>query len=79
MRNGAEGGGSLGATALLELAALPLAEATAEFERRLIARVLEDVGGNVTQAAERLGIGRTALHRKIRTLGVRRDGGNSPD
>jgi len=76
-RNGAEDGGSLGSAALLELAALPLADATSEFERRLIAHVLEDVGGNVTQAAERLGIGRTALHRKIRTLGVRRDGGSN--
>ncbi len=77
-RSGAEDGGSLGSAGLLELAALPLAEATAEFERRLIAHVLEDAGGNVTQAAERLGIGRTALHRKIRTLGVRRDGASDP-
>ncbi len=63
----------LGATGLLDLTALPLADATAEFERRLIGHVLGEAGGNVTQAATRLGIGRTALHRKIRNLGVRRE------
>ena len=64
---------SMGDGALLEMMALPLAEATTEFERRLITYVLSETGDNVTQAAARLGIGRTALHRKIRTLGVRRD------
>jgi DNA-binding NtrC family response regulator len=68
----ASGAAGLGGAGLLDLTALPLAEATAEFERRLIAHVLTEAGGNVTQAAARLGIGRTALHRKIRNLGVRR-------
>lgn len=69
---------AIGDAALLEMMALPLAEATTEFERRLISHVLAETGDNVTQAAARLGIGRTALHRKIRTLAIRRDADERP-
>jgi DNA-binding NtrC family response regulator len=55
-----------------ELAASTLEDAVAEFERRLLTQVFEETEGNVTRASERLGIGRTALHRKMRQRGVRR-------
>jgi two-component system response regulator HydG len=62
-----------------EMAALPLDKATAEFERLLISRVLDETDGNVTHAANRLGMGRTALHRKMKALGVRRDSSPNDD
>ena len=37
-------------------------------EERLILRALEETGGNVTQAAKKLGISRRTLHRKIKEL-----------
>jgi DNA-binding NtrC family response regulator len=55
-----------------DLAARTLRDATAEFERRLIARALQRLGGNVTRTATALGIGRTALHRKMNLLGIER-------
>jgi DNA-binding NtrC family response regulator len=39
-----------------------------ETEHRLILQALEDTGGNVTQAAKKLGISRRTLHRKINEL-----------
>jgi DNA-binding NtrC family response regulator len=45
-----------------------------ETEHRLILQALEDTGGNVTQAAKRLGISRRTLHRKINELKATTDG-----
>ena len=56
-----------------DMSRLPLDQATTEFERHLIERVLEQTERNVTRAAKRLGIGRTALHRKMNQLGIRRE------
>ena len=39
-----------------------------ENEQKLIARVLEEVGGNKTEAAKRLGISRPTLHRKLKQM-----------
>jgi DNA-binding NtrC family response regulator len=39
-----------------------------ETEHRLILQALEETGGNVTQAAKKLGISRRTLHRKINEL-----------
>ena len=47
---------------------LPLAEV----ERRVVAHALEVFNHNVTRAAHALGINRTTLHRKVKTLGARR-------
>jgi DNA-binding NtrC family response regulator len=41
-------------------------EARREFERAYIERVLNETGGNVTRAAERVGMHRPAMRRKIR-------------
>jgi two-component system response regulator AtoC len=45
-----------------------------ETEHRLILQALEDTGGNVTQAAKKLGISRRTLHRKINELKSSADG-----
>jgi two-component system nitrogen regulation response regulator NtrX len=47
-----------------------LADAREAFERRYLSRVLADMKGNVSRAAERLGLDRTTLHRKMKTLGL---------
>jgi DNA-binding NtrC family response regulator len=43
-----------------------------EFERRYIARCLEESGGNVTRAAAILGMHRQSLQHKLRELGLAR-------
>ncbi|HEX8473744.1 MAG TPA: sigma-54 dependent transcriptional regulator [Pyrinomonadaceae bacterium] len=43
-----------------------------EFERRYIARCLDDAGGNVTRAATVLGMHRQSLQHKLRELGLAR-------
>ncbi len=43
-----------------------------EFERRYIARCLEESGGNVTRAASMLGMHRQSLQHKLRELGLGR-------
>jgi two-component system, NtrC family, nitrogen regulation response regulator NtrX len=47
-----------------------LADAREEFEKRALARALADAKGNVSRAAERLGLDRTTLHRKLKALGI---------
>jgi DNA-binding NtrC family response regulator len=42
-----------------------LREATAEFERAHILRVIEQCGGNKRKAAKLLGLGVTSLYRKL--------------
>jgi two-component system, NtrC family, response regulator AtoC len=48
-------------------------QATAELERDLIVRALEETGGNVTHGARRLKISRKSLQIKMRDLGLRED------
>jgi DNA-binding NtrC family response regulator len=54
-----------------------------EFERRYISRCLEHTSGNVTKAAEILGMHRQSLQHKLRQLGLGRRyvtvGGDAPD
>ena len=47
-----------------------LAEAREAFERRTILRALQEQKGNVSRTAERLGLDRTTLHRKLKALGI---------
>jgi two-component system, NtrC family, response regulator AtoC len=57
-------------------------QATAELERDLIARALDETGGNVTHAARRLKISRKSLQIKMKELGlreVREDGDEGRD
>ena len=48
-----------------------LREARAAFEARYIADVLRRCGGNVSRAAEVLGMSRVSLHRKVKDYGLR--------
>ena len=45
---------------------LPLKEALALYEQKYIQCVLDDCGGNVSRAAQKLGIHRTAVYRKLK-------------
>jgi Nif-specific regulatory protein len=48
----------------------PLSEATARFQTDYIRRMVEQSGGNLTRAADRLGLHRSNLYRKMRQLGM---------
>ncbi len=45
---------------------------TQKLERELIEKALSDTGGNVTRAAEKLGLSRKGLQLKMKELGIRR-------
>ena len=47
-----------------------LADAREAFERRAVAKILAETKGNVSRAAERLGLDRTTLHRRLRAWGL---------
>lgn len=49
---------------------LPLREARAEFEKAYLSRQLAEVGGRMGDLAERIGMERTHLYRKMRSLGI---------
>jgi DNA-binding NtrC family response regulator len=49
---------------------VPLREAVAALEKRLIQRALERAGGNRSEAARRLGIGRPQLYAKMQEHGI---------
>jgi two-component system nitrogen regulation response regulator NtrX len=49
---------------------LSLADAREAFEKKYVTRVLSETKGNVSRAAERLGLDRTTLHRKLKALGL---------
>ncbi len=52
-----------------------LREATDDFERRYVARVIMDASGNMTEAAARLGLERSHLYKKIKALGIDKQAG----
>jgi two-component system nitrogen regulation response regulator NtrX len=49
---------------------LPLREARELFEKAYLEHQLQVTGGNVSQTAERVGLERTHLYRKLRSLGI---------
>ena len=49
---------------------LPLREARESFERGYLLHQLKEVSGNISKLAERVGMERTHLYRKLRTLGI---------
>jgi DNA-binding NtrC family response regulator len=53
---------------------LPLREAVAALEKRMILRALERAGGNRSEAARQLGIGRPVLYAKLEQYGIGGDG-----
>jgi DNA-binding NtrC family response regulator len=63
------------ATKVRAAEALPLNEATDQFERQIVLRVLERVGWNLTEAGRILAIHRNSLRVKLARWGVRAPGG----
>jgi len=59
--------GSLGAERII---ALPLREAREVFEREYLAAQIMRFGGNISRTAAFIGMERSALHRKLKSLGV---------
>ena len=55
--------------------AMRLGDAVEEFERKEIEAALAEAGGNMTQAAARLGLERSHLYKKMKKLGLRTEGG----
>ncbi len=49
---------------------LPLSQATSQFQIEYIRRLIEQCRGNISQAANRLGLHRSNLYRKMRQLGM---------
>ena len=47
-----------------------LTDATAEFQEQYISRAIDRAGGNMSQAADQLGLHRSNLYRKMRQLGM---------
>ena len=48
-------------------------ETTLRLEKELIARALQETGGNVTQTAKRLKISRKSLQMKMKEFGLREE------
>jgi DNA-binding NtrC family response regulator len=61
-----------GAQAGEEVWQLPYEEARATFEKNYLLQVLEQNGGNISQAAARMGIHRQTLQYKLKQLGIRK-------
>ena len=55
------------------LMSLPLREAREIFEREYLLAQINRFGGNISRTAEFVGMERSALHRKLRALGVTSD------
>jgi two-component system nitrogen regulation response regulator NtrX len=49
---------------------LPLRDAREIFEREYLAAQVARFGGNISRTAEFVGMERSALHRKLKSLGV---------
>jgi len=61
------------------LMSLPLREAREVFERQYLLAQIERFGGNISKTAQFVGMERSALHRKIKSLGIQeRDSENAP-
>jgi len=52
------------------LMTLPLRDAREVFERQYLVAQIERFGGNISRTAEFVGMERSALHRKLRSLGL---------
>lgn len=64
---------SIGMPTDISAGSLTLREYREVAERNYVKATLRGFGWNVTRAAEALGIERTNLHKKIKSLGIQRD------
>ena len=55
---------------LEQIIALPLREARERFEREYLIAQINRFGGNISRTAAFIGMERSALHRKLKALGV---------
>lgn len=62
-----------------QLMALPLREAREIFEREYLLAQISRFGGNVSRTADFVGMERSALHRKLKSLGVSGKNANAKD
>jgi len=69
-------GGALGGDRII---ALPLREAREVFEREYLAAQIMRFGGNISRTAAFIGMERSALHRKLKSLGVSPSRGGEDD
>lgn len=53
-----------------ELMSLPLREAREQFEREYLQAQVKRFGGNISRTSEYIGMERSALHRKLKSLGL---------
>ncbi len=67
---GASAGVALGWDKGGEIMALPLREARELFERQYLMAQVERFGGNISRTATFVGMERSALHRKLKSLGI---------
>lgn len=58
---------------------LPLRDAREHFEREYLQAQIERFGGNISRTATFVGMERSALHRKLKSLGVNASGRNEED
>jgi two-component system nitrogen regulation response regulator NtrX len=54
----------------VHIMALPLREAREVFEKEYLVAQINRFGGNISRTAEFVGMERSALHRKLKSLGV---------
>ncbi|HTI65945.1 MAG TPA: sigma-54 dependent transcriptional regulator [Caulobacteraceae bacterium] len=64
------GAGAAGAMGAERIIALPLRDAREVFEREYLAAQILRFGGNISRTATFIGMERSALHRKLKSLGV---------
>ena len=61
------------------LAALPLREAREAFEKEYLLTQINRFGGNISRTAQFVGMERSALHRKLKSLGIGAKAGSKSD
>ena len=71
--------GSAGALGAERIIALPLREAREVFEREYLSAQIQRFGGNISRTANFIGMERSALHRKLKSLGVQTGRGGMDD
>ena len=64
------GAGAAGSVGPERIIALPLRDAREVFEREYLAAQILRFGGNISRTAAFIGMERSALHRKLKSLGV---------
>jgi two-component system nitrogen regulation response regulator NtrX len=71
--------GSVKRDGMQEVIALPLRDARERFEREYLNVQITRFGGNISRTAAFIGMERSALHRKLKSLGVEAPGRNGHD